>query len=125
MTFARYLAVQVAAYAIDFGVFLLLLGAGTGPIAANVAAKLGAGAFAFVLHRAFTFRVAGRSGVAGEALRYALLLALNVPLTSGLLALLLLVLPHAPAAKLLADVVGVGVTFLLTRHAVFGRGGAR
>lgn len=120
MTFARYVAVQIVAYGIDFGMFLVLIAMlGIGPIAANVAAKIAAGAFAFVAHRAFTFRVAGRQRVAGEAMRYALLLALNVPLASGLLAALLLVIRDPPLAKVLSDVISVGVTFLLTRHAVF------
>lgn len=119
MTFARYVAVQLAAYALDFGAFIALLwGVAADPIAANVAAKVIAGTFAFFVHRSFTFRVAG-TRIGGEAVRYGLLLALNVPVASGLLALLLAVVPHAPTAKVLADVVCVGLTFLLTRHGVF------
>lgn len=120
MTFARYVAVQVVAYGLDFGTFILLMKAlDSGAIAANVAAKVVAGAFAFLAHRAFTFRVAGPHRMVGEAVRYALLLALNVPLATGLLALFLVVIRDAPMAKVLADVVSVGLTFLLTRHAVF------
>jgi putative flippase GtrA len=125
MTFARYVAVQLVAYALDLGSFLVLLDGGAGPIPANVAAKILAGGFAFFAHRAFTFGVRGRERIAGEAVRYAVLLALNVPLASGLLAVLLLATTHAPTAKVLADVVCVGLTFVLTRHAVFGRGRAR
>lgn len=121
MTFARYVAVQLAAYALDMGMFLVLLHGGiAGPVPANVAAKIAAGAFAFFAHRAFTFRLGGTAR-AGEATRYAILLALNVPLASALLAALLHVVPHPVAAKFLADVVCVGLTFLLTRRAVFGR----
>lgn len=119
MTFARYVAVQLAAYAFDFGTFVALLwGVAADPVAANVVAKSVAGAFAFYAHRSFTFRVTG-TRIGGEAVRYGLLLALNVPVASGLLALLLVVVPHAPTAKVLADVVCVGLTFLLTRHGVF------
>jgi putative flippase GtrA len=121
MTFARYVAVQLAAYALDMGTFLVLLHGGVaGPVPANVAAKIAAGGFAFFAHRAFTFRLGGTAR-AGEAARYAILLALNVPLASVLLAALLQVVPHPVAAKFLSDVVCVGLTFLLTRHAVFGR----
>ena len=121
MTFARYVAVQLAAYAIDMGSFLLLLQFGAwGPVGANVVAKIAAGGFAFFAHRAFTFRVEGRERMAGEALRYGILLALNVPVASALLAVLLFVIPHPAIAKFAADVVCVGLTFLLTRHAVFG-----
>lgn len=123
MTFLRYVAVQIAAYAIDLGVFVLLFhGAVAGPITANVIAKIAAGAFAFCLHRAFTFRVAGAERIRGEALKYALLLALNIPLASGLLALLMLAMPSATVSKIVADVICVGLTFLVTKHGVFGAG---
>ena len=126
MTFVRYVGVQVVAYAIDLGVFVVLFHGGiAGPIAANVAAKVAAGAFAFFAHRAFTFRIAGTERVRSEAVKYALLLALNVPLASALLALLMTAIPVATFAKIAADVVCVGLTFLLTRHGVFGRAAAR
>ena len=90
MTFARYVAVQIAAYALDMGAFLVLLHGGiAGPVPANVAAKIVAGGFAFFAHRAFTFRLGG-TAQASEAARYAILLALNVPVASALLAALLL-----------------------------------
>lgn len=126
MTFVRYVAVQLVAYAIDLGVFVLLFHAGvTGPIAANVVAKLAAGAFAFQAHRGYTFRVQGRTRIGREAMKYALLLALNVPLASALLALLMLVVPSATVAKIAADVICVGLTFMLTKHGVFGDLGPR
>ena len=121
MTFVRYVAVQLVAYAIDLGVFVLLFhGAIAGPITANVLAKIAAGAFAFYAHRGYTFRVEGTERIRLEAARYALLLALNVPLASALLALLMLVLPSATLSKIAADVICVGLTFALTKHGVFG-----
>lgn len=123
MTFARYVAVQLVAYTIDLGIFVLLFHGGVaGPIAANVVAKIAAGAFAFAAHRHYTFRVAGRHRIGREALKYGVLLAANVPVASGVLALLMLVVPSATLAKIVADVICVGLTFLLTRHAVFGQG---
>lgn len=124
-TFGRYVGVQLLAYAIDMGVFLLASHAGAGPIPANIAAKLAAGLFAFVVHRRMTFGVHGQPGVAGQALRYGLLLALNVPLASGVLALLLPWIAPAALAKFVADVICVGLTFVLSRQLVFRPTAAR
>jgi putative flippase GtrA len=125
MTFARYVAVQLVAYAIDLGLFVLLFhGAALGPIVANVAAKTAAGAFAFRAHRGYTFRIERTTRIGREALKYALLLALNVPLASALLALLMLVVPSATVSKIAADVICVGLTFMLTKHGVFGVAGS-
>ena len=121
MTFLRYLLVQLAAYAIDMGGFLFLTHQGLlGPLWANVAAKLAAGMFAFVAHRHFTFQT-GKEQATGQAVRYFALLALNVPLSSGLLALLLPWLAPAALAKFVADVVILGITYWLSRSLVFRR----
>lgn len=118
--FSRYLGVQVFAYAIDMGIFLLLsAGWGAQPITANVIAKMTAGAFAFVLHRRVTFTVHGRGGSGGQLFKYALLLALNIPVASGFLALLLPWIAPVAMAKFIADVICVGLTFLVSRHVVF------
>jgi putative flippase GtrA len=119
---SRYLGVQVVAYGIDMGVFLLLTALlSTGPLWANVAAKIAAGAFAFVAHRRVTFRTHGQTGSMTELLKYSLLLAANVPASSGLLWLLLPVLQPPALAKLVADVGCVALTFLLSRYVVFRR----
>jgi putative flippase GtrA len=120
-TFARYLGVQVLAYAIDMGGFLLVVWLGGGPLFANVLAKLGAGGFAFLAHRRLTFGLRGEPGAGGQLLRYAVLLALNVPLATGILALLLPWFANAALAKFVADVVCVGLTFLLSSRLVFRR----
>ena len=123
MTFARYVAVQLAAYAIDLGAFVLLFHAGVaGPITANVVAKIAAGVFAFAAHRHYTVRVAGTQRIGREALKYGVLLAANVPVASALLALLMLVIANATLAKIASDVICVGLTFFLTKHGVFGQG---
>lgn len=123
--FSRYVGVQVLAYAIDMGGFLLLVALGLGPVWANVPAKLAAGTFAFLAHRHVTFAVGDRAGAGGQALRYALLLALNVPLSSGVLALLLPWLAPAAAAKFVADAICVLLTFLASRHFVFRAAGGQ
>lgn len=120
-TFGRYLGVQVIAYGIDMGGFLLL-NALLGPLSANVLSKITAGIFAFVAHRRVTFKVHGHSDGRTQLLKYALLLALNIPVSSGLLALLLpwLAPPNA-LAKLVSDAACIGLTFVLSRYLVFTR----
>ena len=128
MTFVRYGLVQVVAYAIDMGCFLLLVWSGlSGPLLANVAAKVAAGLFAFAAHRRFTFGTGERANTLGQGLRYFSLLALNIPLSSGLLALLLLWIPQPAPAKFLSDVVIVALTYWVSKKLVFtsARGGSK
>src|ERR1700741_65305 len=90
-TLARYIGVQVVAYGIDLGVFFALYRMEVaGPVVANLCAKVAAGLFAFFVHRAFTFRVQGPQGRGGHALKYFTLLALNAPMSSAILAGLML-----------------------------------
>jgi len=118
--FSRYLGVQLVAYAIDMGVFLALSSwLAITPIAANVVGKLAAGTFAFFMHRRLTFQVHGQGGGANQLLRYAVLLALNIPVASLLLAWLLPWLAPPALAKVGADAIRVVLTFLLSRHLVF------
>ncbi|MDI9238739.1 GtrA family protein [Lysobacter sp. LF1] len=118
--FSRYVAVQIVAYAADMGSFLLATSLlGWQPLPANVLAKLVAGSLAFVAHRRITFGVHGKGRERTQLFRYIALLALNVPMSSGALAVLLHVVHMEVLAKFLADVVCVGVTFLLSRHLVF------
>lgn len=116
--FGRYLGVQIVAYCIDMGGFLLLDHL-TGPLAANALSKIAAGIFAFIAHRRVTFKVHGVSDGRKQLIKYVLLLALNIPLSSGLLALLLPWLAPVALAKFVSDVGCVGVTFLLSRYLVF------
>jgi putative flippase GtrA len=119
-TFARYLAVQVAAYGVDMGGFLLCTSVlGWPPGWANVLAKAAAGMFAFACHRSFTFSGASAGSSHGQAVRYFAVLALNVPLSSGVLLLLLHWIPMAPAAKFAADVVVLAFTYWVSKRFVF------
>lgn len=117
--FSRYVAVQLVAYVFDMGTFVLLGLAGVQPVAANVASKLVAGAFAFISHRRFTFGVHRQRDGGAQLAKYAVLLAVNIPLSSALLALLLRWIPFPIPAKLLADAIGIVLTFALSRHLVF------
>lgn len=120
MTFVRYVAIQLLAYGIDMGVFLIVFKSGlTGPIEANALAKLAAGTFAFTAHRNFTFRVGERSSIRHQATRYFLLLILNIPIASIILALLLAWITQPVAAKFIADIVCVALTYGLSKRFVF------
>ncbi len=120
MTFVRYVAIQLLAYGIDMGLFLIVLKSGlSDPIAANVIAKLAAGIFAFVVHRTFTFRVENNSAAKHQAIRYFLLLALNVPIASAVLAIILILFAEPAVIKFISDIVCVALTCELDKHFVF------
>jgi putative flippase GtrA len=120
MTVLRYLAIQVIAYGIDMGSFLFTLHLGLGgPIAANIIAKLAAGGFAFAAHRSFTFGVAGNDLIGRQAVRYFLLLAVNVPVASAILAVMLQWISTEAIAKFLSDVVCVAFSYGLSKYFIF------
>lgn len=120
MRFARYLLVQVLAYGLDMGGFMLLfMHFGVRPVMANVVGKVLAGLFAFVAHRSFTFGVQGVDGAGRQGVRYFMLLALNIPLSALVLAALLKVIPMAVVAKFSADVICVCLTYWLCKKFVF------
>lgn len=122
MNFLRYVGVQLVAYGIDMGSYLLLLVVGNlAPLWANLCSKICAGLFAFYVHRVFTFRLTQQQQEHSQIVRYFLLLALNIPLSSLLLALLLLAFPSAVLAKFVADVLCVFLTFWLSKRYVFTR----
>lgn len=120
MTFLRYLLIQVFAYGIDMGTFLLLLHFDlSGPIIANIAAKLAAGCFAFVAHRRYTFNVMGSGLVGRQALRYFIVLAANVPVASAILVFFLIWVPLPVVAKFLSDIVIVSLSYILSKKFIF------
>jgi putative flippase GtrA len=119
-TFITYVMVQIVAYGLDFGSFWLLAShAAVNPIIANVAGKALAGIFAFAVHKTLTFQASASGRTSHEALRYFLLLLVNIPLSSGLLTILLWFAPTY-VAKIAADVICLGITFVLVRLTVFG-----
>jgi len=120
MSLVRYVGVQVFAYGVDLGLFLLLLGlAGAGPVTANVVAKVGGGLFAYLSHRHFTFGVSEHRGQVRQALLYLILWALNVPLSTALLGLLVLLDAPAVVAKVVADVMCVGLNYWISKNHIF------
>lgn len=120
MTFVRYVLIQLLAYCIDLGGFLLMLKSGAlGPLPANVISKIAAGLFAFVVHRRFTFRAQGQGNAHHQAVRYFLLLGVNIPLSSGLLLITMHWINHPTVAKVSADIVGVLFTYWISKLFVF------
>ncbi|MEZ5738038.1 MAG: GtrA family protein [Burkholderiaceae bacterium] len=120
MRFARYLLVQVAAYGIDMGSFVLLHNLlQTAPLPANAVGKVLAGVFAYLSHSRFTFGLASADRSADQVVKYALLLALNLPLSALALWIMLMVVPSAVPAKFLADAVCVFLTYWLSKRFVF------
>ena len=123
MTFLRYSLIQIVAYGIDLGSFLAFYKTGfAGPIWSNIGSKVAAGAFAFFAHRIFTFAVRHRTALGQQLVRYFAALSLNVPLSSIILAGLLNWLPNATLAKVLADILCVGISFSVAKFFVFRHG---
>lgn len=120
MKFIRYVVIQLIAYGIDMGVFLVALYLGSlGTLTSNVLGKIAAGALAFLLHQRFTFRVANGSRDGKQAIRYFLLLGLNVPISSAALSVVLLLIDSPVIAKFISDIIGVFLSFWISNKWVF------
>jgi putative flippase GtrA len=118
--FSTYVVVQLLAYVIDMGGFLLLTAAfGFAPVLANICGKVAAGGFAFLMHRRFTFGVHRHANARAQLFRYALLLAANIPVSSLLLAWLLHWFAWGVVAKVVSDLICVVLTFVASRTLVF------
>jgi putative flippase GtrA len=122
MKFLRYISVQLFAYVLDMGGFVLLLNTiHADPIAANIFGKVLAGLFAFIAHRNFTFNEARNENKGRQAGMYFLLLALNVPLSSAALSVVLWFILNPVSAKLISDVVCVAISYWASKRFVFVR----
>lgn len=120
MQFIRYLLVQVIAYGIDMGGFILLsIIFKMDPLISNSISKFFAGLFAFYSHRKFTFDARDKATNRQQFFRYFLLLALNVPISSLILKIVLFGVPSAVTAKFISDIVGIFFTYLFSKYYVF------
>ena len=120
MQFVRYLLVQVLAYGLDMGGFILLFAHfDIEPLLANIVSKIIAGVFAFFVHRHFTFGVAETGTKVQQGVRYFALLAINIPLSALILGFVLWVITMAVAAKLFADMIYVVLSYWLIKRLVF------
>ena len=120
MIFLRYVLIQLLAYGIDMGLFLVLLHSGfASTIGCNILAKLCAGVFAFMSHRHFTFHLNEKASIGQQAIRYLSLLALNIPIASAVLAFLLVWIANPVVAKFMADVCCVVLSYILSKRFIF------
>tara|TARA_R110002126_G_scaffold110918_2_gene248634 strand:- start:165957 stop:166334 length:378 start_codon:yes stop_codon:yes gene_type:complete len=120
MKFFRYIIIQLLAYVIDMGSFLLMLGFLVfNPIAANIIGKLAGGIFAFIAHRNITFKSNHKKDKAAQARRFFMLSMLNIPLSSMLLFVLLTCVPYTILAKFMADVSCVFFNYWVNKTFVF------
>lgn len=121
MTFVRYFLVQLVAYFIDMGGFLLLLKMDVDWLVANIVSKLLAGLFAFLAHRHFTFSGATATDSRIQAFKYFLLLSLNLPLSTLVLGQALKFVSYPVVAKFIADAICILFTFWLSKRVVFSK----
>jgi putative flippase GtrA len=119
LTFIRYGAIQLLAYALDMSTFLLLISLFKDEaVLANIAGKGVAGVFAFFLHRYFTFQSTRGSGKA-QALSYFSLLAINIPVASVLFSAGLYFVNSPTLVKFVSDIACVVVTYWISKLFVF------
>ncbi len=115
-----YVVIMGAGYAIDMGLFLVLLNLiGMELVLANISSKGVSAVFSFFAHRAYTFPQADRNAKARQITMYALVVAVNIPLATAILALLVKWIEQPALAKFIADLLCVGISYLQTRYLVF------
>lgn len=120
MKFILYSFIQLIAYGIDMGGFLLLTHFGfLGPLPANISSKIAAAGFAFTMHRNVTFYTEHKKDKKAQAVRYITLCLVNIPLSSTLLLILLHYIPIAFVAKFIADVACVFFNYTINRYFIF------
>lgn len=120
MTFLRYLFVQLLAYFVDIVFFLIFLNwVLIGPIYSNIFSKIFAGLFAFITQRKFTFRVITKDQIGKQAIRYIIVLIINIPIASAILFLILILISNNLIAKIFSDIIGVGISYILSKYFIF------
>lgn len=120
LVFTRYFFIQAALYLLDMGIFIFLCRLFLFPaVGANIVGKVIASLVAFVAHRFFTFGITGQDQLIRQAASFITLLLLNIPVSTLLLTLFLRGITWPEIAKLLADVMTLGINFLLIKKFIF------
>jgi putative flippase GtrA len=117
----RFVAVGLVSAVVDFGVYHLLLAAGTwAPVAKGISFILGT-TTAYLLNRRFTFTASkgGRGRFAGFVALYGTTFALNVGVNTLALALLPAMPLRTSLAWVLAQGTATAVNFVMLRTVVF------
>lgn len=118
--FATYVAIQLIVYIMDVGIFYAICFVQlTHPPGANIAGKSIAALVAFYAHKAFTFKHAQQESTLYQAIKYAVVVALNVPASTALLMILMYAGLEPVAAKVISDIGCVALTFWLSKFLVF------
>jgi putative flippase GtrA len=114
--------VTFLAYALDMGTFLLLSHILGGQyIFANICSKLISAVFGYFLHRHFTFRSTEATG-SKQAIGYFSLVAVNIPINTGLFSVLLTLVAPSALAKFIADVACLLMNYWISKVAIFKKG---
>lgn len=120
MIIVRYVAVQLVAYAVEMASFALMFeGLHFALINSNIFSKIIAGLFAFFVHRVFTFQIERKPIIGVQAFKYFLLLGLNIPVSSLFLWTFTRLMPSPIIAKLFADILCIGLTYIISKKLVF------
>lgn len=120
--FIKYLMMAGCSYGIDLGLFtaLILLHPSINLIAASVTGKAISSIFSLIVHRFFTFRYhALQSTLSQQAWRYFALIALNIPLSAMVLAIVLIFIKQSFWAKISSDLCCVCFSYTLSKYKIF------
>jgi len=118
--FVKYLLIQVLLYFVDYGVFIIFLFISNDtPVYANIIGKISAGIVGCIVHRRFTFNISDSHNRYAHYIKYFSILALNIPLSSGILSLLLTFFPYPKPVKFLSDVICLFISFSLLKYFAF------
>ena len=118
----RYILVQCAGYSIDVGGFFILHNYfGISPLLANLVCKPIAAFFAFIIHRTYTFNQRDERGLGSQAIKYIILLLINIQINSLFLIGYMCSGMPIIIARISADVTGFVLTYFALKHLVFRR----
>jgi putative flippase GtrA len=121
MVFLRYGLVAGAAYGVDFGGYVLLIGLGYSPVVANALIKVVAAIFGFFSHRYFTYSITDRSNMGKHAMRYFGLALIYSPVSSALLFGIMFLVSNPIYAKAVSDISLFLLMFWITSKFAFIR----
>lgn len=118
----RYILVQTLAYLVDMSTFLICLDwINLGVIYANILSKISAGFFAFFIQRKFTFKVNTNEKIGKQASLYFIFLFINIPIASVMLFLTVQLFSESIVAKFFADILCLGISYLLSKFFIFSK----
>lgn len=108
------------AYVVDFSFYFIFFASlGLSPLLANAGSKIFAGVVAFTLHRKFTFRTHAGKGFFSESVGYIFALIANIPISSGILYLCFGFVGDPFGAKIMSDILVLGITYVFLSKLVF------